>query len=834
MQQRFSKLVRRTGAVIVCAVLAASSAAFASAQEPELPFAGFAALSPEDQERALEGKSFDELFHAGAKLAENRKLLDAQALLKSLLGADRTESEYIQALTKYFEAVFPGGVSSSLDYESLFDGVQQTLDDALAKWPNSWRVKTRVAELLNYFPELGHMKGDKFVYTYHRMEPEDLLSCSERLRVRKLQLYAEALPLVREEIARANDPGVKAANDDRSTQIDASAYYLSFAHRFQSFNTRDYRRQLALTDVSALPDYVPDAPANGSQDAAPSGIPVDEKGAPVFFAVPESFETAKNDGERRQALLNELLENFPDYKEAVCLERAGEAELVFGASRLGVFDRFPNAGQGSSPKGFWAFSSLADSETIALLENGVKRFTLPPEYDYINLWRQAVEASGFSNYNTLGQIAREYEARSQFDKAADAWRLILEQKNVPEAQKELAEAALSQILDPRVAVDASSFVAGMKANIILRHRNAVGAEIVVKRLNLAEPMKMVRTEEFWQEYGELGSLNSLVGALLQRQFAPEKMDPNPERDAKLGELLDSLKGLELVGDEVARYSIKLEPSPKHYDKIMRADFPVDEPGAYLVEITANGGKKDVAVVWLRDVAVLGKRDVVVQDNKATFGVRYAAHDGRSGEPLAEQTLEFFIVNLSRTANSYAYTTNESTKQTDKNGSLFFPADEIHRNQSSEILTLAPKDGVDEASAGQCSFKDFQGIWSLDGDDSSYSTTNISLSGQGTYRPNEKAEFKFIVGSSPFNPPEESAWAGQEVEYRIYTQSWEVVLQRRVKLDQFGAYRCFFKFNSSVSPGFYTVLIAKEFQDSGSADYVQCCRWLGPYPFQIME
>ena len=276
MQQRFSKLVRRQAPSCLrgpCGVKRRLPQ-----RRTRTALRRFAALSRKIRERARR-QVVRRTLSCGRETSRKPQALDAQALLKSLLSADRTESEYIQALTKYFEAVFPGGVSSSLDYESLFDGVQQTLDDALAKWPNSWRVKTRVAELLNYFPELGHMKGDKFVYTYHRMEPEDLLSCSERLRVRKLQLYAEALPLVREEIARANDPGVKAANDDRSTQIDASAYYLSFAHRFQSFNTRDYRRQLALTSVSALPDYVPDAPPTARKTQS-SGIPVDEKGVP--------------------------------------------------------------------------------------------------------------------------------------------------------------------------------------------------------------------------------------------------------------------------------------------------------------------------------------------------------------------------------------------------------------------------------------------------------------------------------------------------------------------------------------------------------------------------
>jgi len=53
-QQKFVKLFCPARAALFGAVLAASSAAFTAAQEPEPPFAGFAALSAEDQGRAVE------------------------------------------------------------------------------------------------------------------------------------------------------------------------------------------------------------------------------------------------------------------------------------------------------------------------------------------------------------------------------------------------------------------------------------------------------------------------------------------------------------------------------------------------------------------------------------------------------------------------------------------------------------------------------------------------------------------------------------------------------------------------------------------------------------
>jgi hypothetical protein len=843
MQQKFSKLFRWTGAVIFGVVLAASSLALTApellAQRParvqraqpaqgapvkkidpntkELPFSGLATQSAEDQAQALEGKSFDELWQAATKLTEEGMIADAKAIYKHMLGGDYSDSEYLKALTQYVSVT----TSFSIEDEVKFADVEQALEEALAARANSWRVKTGVAGLLDYLPNAGYMRDGKFVYTYGWRQ--DMLSCQERKRVRKLQIYADALPLARKDIARIN-AGDDEKDDAWLTLAEASNYYLTFARALHGGGAYDYWRQQTLTDLSVLPDYLP--ATNVYRENRSSGAPVDEAGAPVFFTAPESFEAAKNDGERRQALLDELIEKFPAYKADVCSMRAQEAQEVFGVQTLASYRFFFNedsgADQESRQEGIWALNTLADNETIAKLATGVKRFELPPEYDYINLWREIIEIRGLSDWSVLVNLAQEYQNRRQLDKAAEVWKQILDQKNIPDYVLEQAKSSLSQIVDPRVSIDASSVVAGTKTDLNIRFRNAVGAEIVAKRLNVDEPLKIVRSDKFWQDYGGYGNLNSVIDLILRQQFLPKDDKSNEQLDSKQRKLFESFQKIDFIGEEVARYSVEFEPDPNHYDKIKRVDFPISEPGAYLVEITATDGNKDVAIVWLRDVAIVRK--------PFENGRRYFALDAESGEPIVEQQIEFFVVNRRWNNGRYSIKTKGYTKRTDKAGSVLFANDEIKEQHSTEVLAVVPKDGRDKKSAAQYSFMDFQGIWRVYASDDFFQNTRaFFVSDRPIYRPNQKAEFKFIVGDARYDAPDDSKWAGQELDYQILSPSGEKVAKKRVTLDEYGAFSDSFEIPGDAKLGVYSVQLARHFHDNGTVD-----TWLGNGSFRLEE
>jgi tetratricopeptide (TPR) repeat protein len=812
MQHKFNIIFRRAGVVVFGAVLAAASAAFTAAQEPEPPFAGFASLSLEDQARALEGKTFAELYQAGAALTAQHRLDDAKALFMRALGADCSDSEYAQALGLCLGAMN----DPSSRNEATYAEMEQLLDEALQARPNSWRVKAAVAEFYFFFPDFGYMQDGKFLYT--RESRSDLLSCQERKRVRQLQLYAEALPLARQE-QEGGDPsaalGERLGNDDSDCFIpfDAGEYYIFFASKFRSSDLGAFARQQTLTDLSVLPDCAPVDRRLQNRDEKIA--PVDEKGAPVFFAVPESFETAKNDGERRQALLNELLERFPSSKGAVCAARAAEAEALFGIKNLQSYHwTFLNEDygdeQGSRQEGVWELNTLADNETIAKLPSGVRRIALPPEYAYLDLWREMLELNP-ADSNTRKKIGYEYQNRRQFDKALAVWKQAAERNELT------ASFLVSQIADPIVVIDSGSAVTGMNADIFLRYRNAVGAEIVVKQLNVDEPMKFVQTREFWRDYAASSSLTDVVDSVLRVQLMPKDSGRYKWADPKTKKFCSKLDSLDLVGEEVARFAVEFEPSPNHFDKIMRVDFPVDEPGAYLLEVTAVNGNKDFAVVWLRDVAIVRRR--------SADGSRFFTFDARTGEPLPSQKLEFFAVAQSWTESpntgaaqpmtDVAPTTKFYSRQTDETGALFFPKVDANRQINElmeEIIVAIPHDG-DPAGSTQYAFLAFQGLW-IHGVDpvSGYSLGQGSYASirfdQESYRPGQTAKFKFVVAGSKFDTPAEPMWAGQEVDFRILDKNGRTLRKQKFTLDKFGAASGSFEIPDNASPDKYLVQIGR--------------------------
>ena len=44
--------------------------------------------------------------------------------------------------------------------------------------------------------------------------------------------------------------------------------------------------------------------------------------------------------------------------------------------------------------GPYALATLKDNETIARLANGIKRFTMPDEFNYIKIFQQVAESNG--------------------------------------------------------------------------------------------------------------------------------------------------------------------------------------------------------------------------------------------------------------------------------------------------------------------------------------------------------------------------------------------------------------------------------------------------------
>ncbi len=76
--------------------------------------------------------------------------------------------------------------------------------------------------------------------------------------------------------------------------------------------------------------------------------------------------------------------------------------------------------------GTYALHTLGENETIARLATGIKRFTLPDEFNFLKIF-QEIAADPRKPYSEQAcvELAQSCENRRQYPKAAEAWQRCL-------------------------------------------------------------------------------------------------------------------------------------------------------------------------------------------------------------------------------------------------------------------------------------------------------------------------------------------------------------------------------------------------------------------------
>ena len=152
------------------------------------------------------------------------------------------------------------------------------------------------------------------------------------------------------------------------------------------------------------------------------GAPVQADGTPVYYSLPASWAAAQNDGERWRWALQQTALADP--------ERTPQVQNTFASScsdnsacrrwrGIGyAHEHDDDADIRRDESGPYALATLKDNETIARLANGIKRFTMPDEFNYIKIFQQVAESKGRlcqpRRCNTLGGIfadRRQYRSR---------------------------------------------------------------------------------------------------------------------------------------------------------------------------------------------------------------------------------------------------------------------------------------------------------------------------------------------------------------------------------------------------------------------------------------
>jgi len=651
-----------------------------------------------------------------------------------------------------------GAIQAAVQLGTLAE-LDPLLEGAAEAQASRWRSLAAIAEAWQTVPHFGFVVAGKFERGQHR-GGGDFRSSEARDRARALQLFEQARRLA------ADDPDRPAVG----RLLHAYAQTLLAGN----LGTASWKLQ-QLTDLANLPDYEASEmmfmrgfPGGFSQ--GPQGAPVDAAGRPVYYTVPDSWEQATSDGQRWRWLLTEARRLEPALQTEIDLTWARFLQSQFGPQTLagGVWSGFAptapvegaegDAANKSAPTtGPLALSTLTDRETLARLANGIQRWELPDEYNYLRLFLQlagqpAATRDAFTQ-QAREALCQEYEYRRQFPRAAEQWRLLIAESGPGDNNHRVQ--SLQQITGNWGEFAPGQVQpAGRGATLLYRYRNGSRVDFEARPIRVADLLQQVK-------------------AYLKSR--PRDLDWQQLNVQDLGYRMVTEGGERLLGAAVANWSLDLTPPAGHVDQTVTVTSPLQQAGAYLVTARMADGNVSRIIVWVADLALVKKP----LENRQWYFVS----DARTGAPIADEkvTVEFFGWQAAPAAQ------NRPGVQVVTQNKAFFTT-------AQGDLSLAEKDlpsqfqwlAIATTPRGRLAYLGFSGLWFAPRMDQPFDQVRaLPLTDRPVYRPGQKVHFKFWVQRAKYDQPEVAEFARRQFEVVLRDPQGNEALRQTVTADEFG-------------------------------------------------
>ena len=620
------------------------------------------------------------------------------------------------------------------------------VDDFLAanasRHATDWRVLAAIAEQYLAIPSYGHQIAGEFRRGNHRGGGK-VLNSSERDRARALQLYWQAMPIAKQQLEREPSASTRRELTELAEKISQAILH----HR----NFRQAWRLQSLTNLTELPDY---EEGWSSQARSIQGAPVDAAGDPVLYELPTAWESAKNDGERWRWLLTEIQRLDPGQTARIKLLRAEFLQSQFGVQTMSDYGWWFGRQAETDPKqqtGTFALHTLEDNETIARLATGIQRFPLPDEHNHLKLLQEVLQLQRENPDATwtdaVNRLASIYENRRHYSRAAELWKDAI----AGSANKPQAERRLEQIVGNWGRFEpVMTQPAGQGATVDFRFRNGKRVEFTARRIDVQKLLTDVKDH---------------------LQSNPRRLDWNQLQIENLGHRLVTQGQEKYLGEEVARWSLDLEPRANHFDKRITVTTPLQKAGAYLLTSTMADGNSTSIILWLNDTAIVKKP----LSNQSLY---YVA-DAVTGQPVPACNVEFFGYGEKAIAgNKYRLSTENFAEKTDERGMVALNAeDDFRRYQWLAIATNGE---------GRFAYLGFQNVWSGEYDKQEYRQVKVfAITDRPVYRPDQKLQFKFWVRHAHYDLKDESQYAAQSFRVEIRDPKNEKVFSTQLISDAYG-------------------------------------------------
>jgi uncharacterized protein YfaS (alpha-2-macroglobulin family) len=610
-------------------------------------------------------------------------------------------------------------------------------EDVINRHSNNWRLLRSAAASYSQNSHWGYMVAGEFNRGPHRGGGR-YVNAIQRDRVRALQLMNRALELT-------------AVEPKRYEVADLCLDFARIIIQYSDYN-QAWRLQY-LTDLETLPDY--ESGQGYEYSSGVLGAPVDRQGRPVFYKIPATFESALSDGERwrwllaRAAGLNPELASYTKYTFASFLhQQFGVQTLAAYRQYLAVAHSVSDAQSDQEALGPYAVHTLTDHETLARLADGVKRFELPAEYNYIKLFSEIARSPdrGYAADATK-KLARIYENRRLYGRAVDFWGQY-KKYHASEARQQIDQITASWGMFESAATQPS----GRKPTVEYRFRNGTAVNLKAYRIRIKLLLEDVKN---------------------YIRSRPWRLDWNKIRIDDIGWRLVHENQTRYIGAKAAEWDLKLEPDERHWDRRITINLPepLDQPGAYLLVGEISNGNIARIIVWVSDTTLI-KKPLDKQ-------VLYYAVDAVTGEPLDRADVEFFGYRTKQLKgkNRYQILSKDFSRRTDKDGLTILDSSEM--TQDYQWLAILSNDK-------RLAFLGFSGIWYPNYYDREYNQVKtFVMTDRPVYRPKQKVRFKLWVRHAKYDQADISTYAGRPFAVTIYDSRNEQVYYRSIRADDYG-------------------------------------------------
>jgi hypothetical protein len=251
---------------------------------------------------------------------------------------------------------------------------------------------------------------------------------------------------------------------------------------------------------------------------------------------------------------------------------------------------------------------------------------------------------------------------------------------------------------------------------------------------------------------------------------PNRLDWSRANLSRVGYRIVTNNERELLGDQVASWTLPLQPLEGHEDRIVTVTTPLQEGGAYLLKSTMKDGNSSHVVVWLSSLALIRKQ--------LHSGVYYYVADAETGAPVAGAAVDLFGYRWLREGRRSRLVVEERQGVCDSKGQFFFGPEKLPEGY--QWLATA------RTERGQFAYEGFTGIWTA---------RNIGLYPTGTqiqfitdrplYRPGQSVQFQAWL-RQPRYDGEEPSREGQLCDVEILDPRGDTIYKETLACDEFGA------------------------------------------------